>query len=138
MICNIVGGGESKVLAKPDYFTIGTNFHCSWSNIIVAIDEPILDKLLRKNTDGFTHQLIFTTPKVYPCYKDYPRCYEFDSKKWVKSHSLSSGLNAIVLAQVLGFNTITLYGFDKILNDHRENKIKFETIKDKTREYIFI
>src|SRR6056300_203707 len=138
MICNIVGGGESKVLTKPDAFTIGTNFHCEWANIIFAVDEPVLDKLLRKSIDGFTHQLVFTTPKTYPRFRDHPRCYEFDSKKWIKSHSLSSGLNAVVLAQVLGFNTITLYGFDKILNDHRENKIKFETIKDKNREYIFI
>jgi len=138
MICNIVGGGDSKVLAKPDYFTIGTNFHCEWANIIVAIDEPVLEQLLRKNIDGFTHQLIFTTPKVYSRFKDHPRCYEFDSKKWAKSHSLSSGLNAIVLAQVLGFKTINLCGFNKILKDHRENKLKFEMIKDKNREYIFI
>jgi len=138
MECNIVGGGPSKSLVKPDRFTISTNFHCSWANIIFAVDEPIVESLLRKNVDGFTHQLIFTNPKVYPRYKDYYRCYEFDYKNWVKSHSLSSGLNAIVLSHTLGFNTINLYGFDKIISNHRENKIKFETIKDKHKEYIFI
>jgi hypothetical protein len=138
MICNIVGGGDSKSLAQPDAFTIGTNFHCEWANIIFAVDEPVLDKLLRKNIDGFTHQLVFTTPKTYPRFRDHPRCHEFDSKKWVKSHSLSSGLNAIVLAHSLGFSTINLYGFSKIISNHRENKIKFEDIRDKHKEYVFI
>lgn len=137
MECNIVGGGPSKSLVKPDRFTISTNFHCSWANIIVAIDEPILDKLLRKNVDGFTHQLVFTSPKVYPRYKDYPRCYEFIANKWVKSHSLSSGLNAIVLAHALGFTKIHIYGFEKVLEDHRENKLKFNMIRDNNREYVF-
>lgn len=138
MICNVVGGGESKTLASPERFTIGTNFHCYWANIIFAVDEPVVEQLLRKNIDGFSHQLIFTTPKVYPRFKDSIRCYEFDSKKWKNTNSLSSGLNAIVLAQILGFTTLNLYGFDKIQADYREHNTKFGQIKEKTREYNFI
>jgi hypothetical protein len=138
MICNVVGGGSSKTLATPNYFTIGTNFHCKFANLIFAVDDPVLDQLLRKKIEGFTEQVVFTTPKVYPQYKDYHRCYEFDSKKWVKSHSLSSGLNAIVLAHALGFNNINLFGFDKIVDDHRENKLKFNMIKDSNKEYNFL
>jgi len=137
MIVNIVGGGASKVLATPDNFTIGTNLHCNFANIIFAVDDPMLDQLLRKNLDGFTNQLVFTNPKVFPRYKDHPRCYEFNSHKWVKSHSLSSGLSAIVLAQVLGFKTLNLFGFEHIKENHRENKVKFDMIKDRNKEYIF-
>lgn len=139
MECNVIGGGDSKALAKPNYFTIGTNLHCSWANIIFAIDEPILEQLLRKNVYGFTDQLVFTTPKIYPRFKDNIRCYEFDSKKWKKTtNSLSSGTNAIVLAHILGFTTINLYGFDKVQSNHREHKTKFDEIKDIDREYNFI
>ena len=137
MECNIAGGGPSKSLVKPERFTIGTNLHCDFANIIFAVDDPMLDQLLRKNVDGFTHQLVFTNPKVYPRYKDYHRCYEFDHKKWVKSHSLSSGMSAIVLAHALGFTKIHIYGFEKVLEDHRENKLKFDMIRDNNREYLF-
>ena len=64
MKCNIVGGGTTKNLVEPDKFTISTNFHCAWANLIFAVDEPMVRELLSK-----TDKLIFTTPKVAPKYR---------------------------------------------------------------------
>ena len=133
MICNIVGGGDSKSLAQPDAFTIGTNFHCEWANIIFAVDEPVVKDLLR-----LKNQLVFTNPKVYIRFRHDSKCFSFDSKQFYRTSSLSSGLSAICLANLLGFTKINLYGFDKIISNYREDKTKFEMIKDKNREYIFI
>ena len=126
MHCNIVGGGVSKRLAEPNKFTIGTNFHCVWANLIFAVDEPIIRELLSK-----TDKLIFTTPKVASKYRRTGRVFEFDSKRHYNTNSLSSGLNAICLANQMGFDTLYLFVFENRL-EHLGH------IQDTEKKYVFI
>ena len=135
MICNIVGGGETKHLAKPGTFTIGTNLHCLFANIIFAVDEPILITLL---TDSDVKQLVFTTPQSYTLFSYYKNCYEFDSKNWFNTSSLCSALNAVALGCVLGFNEFNLYGFEKVQQNDKQKLVKLGQILDKTKRYKFI
>lgn len=136
MICNIVGGGKSKALATSNYFTIGTNLHCNFANIVFAVDNPILDKLLKDSR--LNNQLVFTTPQQYPFYKDYKECYEFDSQKWFNTSSLCSALNAVALGYVLGFTEFKLFGFDKIQQNDKNKLNKLGQILDNTKRYEFI
>ena len=126
MHCNIVGGGVSKRLAEPNKFTIGTNFHCVWANLIFDVDEPIIRELLSK-----TDKLIFTTPKVASKYRRTGRVFEFDSKRHYNTNSLSSGLNAICLANQMGFDTLYLFGFENRLE-------QLGQIQDTEKKYVFI
>ena len=125
MQCNVVGGGISKTFVEPDKFTIGTNFHCMWANLIFAVDEPMLRELLSK-----TNKLIFTTPKVAPKYRRTGRVFEFDSKRHYNTNSLSSGLNAVCLANQMGFDTLYSFGFENRLE-------QLEQIQDIEKKYIF-
>ena len=43
---------------------ISAKLHYPNANIIFAQDDPILDKLLKKRTDGFLTQPVFTTEKI--------------------------------------------------------------------------
>jgi hypothetical protein len=128
--CLIVGAGSSKEKAK-DYsnlFSISANLHFPDANIIFEQDDPILDKILRKDTEGFNIQPVFTTPQKYRKYSDHYRCISFDYRAFYNYKSLSSGLNAIVLAQFLNFKDIVLAGFnfdEKHLNYTQD----FDTIK---------
>ena len=131
MIVNIVGGGDSKALVTPGNFTIGTNFHCEWANIIFAVDDYMVKDLLKEN------YLVFTTPKTYVQFRHDSRYFLFNSKQFYNTHSLSSGLNAICLANLLGFSTINLFGFDKIQTKFKENYDKFLMIKETEKEYVF-
>ena len=135
MQCNIVGGGESKNLVTPGLFTIGTNFHCTWANIIFAVDEPVVKRLI---TNSNMTQLIFTTPQTYKSFNNDKKCYEFDSKKWFNTSSLCSALNAIALGCVLGFKDFNLYGFDKVQQNDKEKLTKLGQVLDKTKRYEFI
>jgi len=135
MTVNIVGGGDSKALVTPGNFTIGTNFHCEWANIIFAVDEPMIKKLIADNN---LTQLIFMTSQKYKFFNEYKRCYEFDSRKWFNTSSLCSALNAVALACVLGFEEFNLYGFEKVQQNDKEKLIKLGQILDKTKRYNFI
>jgi hypothetical protein len=106
-------------------FIIGTNLHYLTANIIVAIDDSILDKLL-KDHKGHDHQLVFTTLQRYEQYDNYKRCVPFDYDKFYNVSSLSSGLLAIALANTLGFDCINLYGFTHLLdkNHHHYKKLQ--------------
>ena len=136
--CCIVGAGSTKYNALPSRhnFYISTNLHYPNANIIFAQDDPILDMLLKRKTEGFLTQPVFTTPQKYRDYKDYERCLEFDYRQFYNCSSLSSGLNAIVLAQFLGFKHIFLAGFNFAETD-KNYLIPFETIKGKYK-YTFL
>ena len=84
--CCIIGAGSTKYNALPNRhnFYISANLHYPNANIIFAQDDPILDKLLKKRTDGFLRQPVFTTPQKYRDYKDFDRCYVFDYRKFFK------------------------------------------------------
>ena len=136
--CLIIGAGSSKNKAD-DYshlFSISANLHYSNANIIFAQDDPILDQILRKGVDGFRTQPVFTTPQKYKKYSDHYRCLEFDYRKIYNCGSLSSGLNAVVLAQFFGFRHIVLAGFnfEEKISNYSE---MFETIRGKTT-YTFL
>lgn len=136
--CLIVGAGSSKPKAvEYSYlFSISANLHYPNANIIFAQDDPILDQILRKGVDGFRTQPVFTTPQKYKKYSDHYRCIEFDYRKIYNCGSLSSGLNAVVLAQFLGFSHIVLAGFN--FNEKDSNYADmFQTIKGKTT-YTFL
>ena len=135
MKANIVGGGPSKALVTSANFTIGTNLHCKWANIIFAVDEPIIKKLV---ADSNLSQLIFMTPQTYKFFNEYKRCYEFDSRKWFNTSSLCSALNAVALGYVLGFEDFNLYGFEKVQQNDKEKLVKLGQILDKTKRYKFI
>lgn len=132
--CCVVGGGTTKDNVFLKYFTIGTNFHCTKANIICAIDEPIVNKLLVDNSDSI--QFIFTTRSIQEKYNNYARCYKFDYNDYYNINSLSSGLLALALADKLGFSTIYMFGFDNLLIKSHHQTIKFNTIKNTNKNYI--
>jgi len=136
--CLIVGAGSSKPLANkyPHLFSISANLHFPNANVIFAQDDPILDKILRTDVEGFNTQCVFTTPQKYQKYKDYKRCLPFNYRYFYNTSSLSSGLNAIVLAQFFGFKDIVLAGFDfgEVKLDYQK---QFDTIKG-TASYKFL
>jgi hypothetical protein len=125
--CGIVGGGT--LLNKPpkDLFIIGTNLHYITANIIVAIDDNILDKLLKENK-GHDHQLVFTTMRRYEEYNNFKRCIPFDYHRFYNTGSLSSGLLAIALANTLGFDYIYLFGFTHLLDKDHHHYKKLQTL----------
>ena len=136
--CCIVGAGSTKHKAshKKHNFYISANLHYPYANIVFAQDDPILDKILKKKLDGFSTQPVFTTPQKYRDYKDFTRCYVFDYRNFYNTGSLSSGLNAIVLAQFLGFTHIYLAGFN--FNEKKKDySVDFDTIKGDVK-YIFL
>ena len=90
------------------------------------MDEPIIRELLSK-----TDKLIFTTPKVASKYRRTGRVFEFDSKRHYNTNSLSSGLNAICLANQMGFDTLYLFGFENRLE-------QLGQIQDTEKKYVFI
>ena len=128
--CLIVGAGTSKPLANeyPHLFSISANLHFPNANVIFAQDDPILDKIFKKGVDGFRSQAVFTTPQKYRKYADERRCLPFNYRHFYNTSSLSSGLNAIVLAQFFGFKDIVLAGFDfgEVKQDY---KTLFDTVK---------
>jgi hypothetical protein len=130
--CSIVGGGTLLTKPPKDFFIIGTNLHYLTANIIVAIDDNILDKLLKDN-QGHEHQLVFTTPYRYEQYNNFKRCIPFDYDRFYNTNSLSSGLLAIALANTLGFDNIQLYGFTHLLdkNHHHFKKLQNLGISNK-------
>ena len=134
--CCIIGAGSTKynALPKRHNFYISANLHYPNANIIFAQDDPILDDILKKKVDGFSTQPVFTTPQKYRDYKDYDRCYVFDYRQFYNTSSLSSGLNAIVLAQFLGFTHINLAGFNF---DEKDYSVGFDTIRGDV-EYTFL
>ena len=136
--CCIIGAGSTKYNALPNRhnFYISANLHYPNANIIFAQDDPILDKLLKKRTDGFLIQPVFTTPQKYRDYKDFNRCFVFDYRNFYNTNSLSSGLNAIVLAQFLGFTHICLAGFD-FKEKKKDYSVDFDTIKGDVK-YTFL
>jgi hypothetical protein len=136
--CLIVGAGSSKTKAVTySYlFSISANLHYPNANIIFAQDDPILDQILRKGVDGFLTQPVFTTPQKYKRYSDHYRCIEFDYRKFKNCGSLSSGLNAVVLAQFLGFSHIVLAGFNFDEKDANYDEM-FKIVKGKS-EYTFL
>ena len=136
--CLIVGAGTTKANAHKctPMFTIGTNLHYANCNIIFAQDDPIINRLLSGTEWGFEHQPIFTTPQKYRIYKDYNRCLEFNYRQFYNCSSLSSGLNAIVLAQFFGFKHIFLAGFNFAEND-KNYSFTFDNIKGKYK-YTFL
>ena len=138
--CLIVGAGSSKQKAfeYKDTFTISANLHFPNANCIFAQDDPVLDTILRKTTEGFTTQPVFTTPQKWQKYKAHPRCILFDHRGFTNSASLSSGLNAIVLAQFFGFNNLLLAGFDFEEKPELNYKIKFNSIKSNKIKYVFL
>ena len=125
--CGIVGGGT--LLNKPpkDLFIIGTNLHYLTANIIVAIDDSMLDKLLKDNK-GHEHQLVFTTMQRYEEFNNYKRCIPFDYHRFYNISSLSSGLLAIALANTLGFDNINLYGFTHLLDKKHHHYKKLQSL----------
>ena len=131
-----MGAGSTKYNALPNRhnFYISANLHYPNANIIFAQDDPILDDILKKKVDGFSTQPVFTTPQKYRDYKDYDRCYVFDYRQFYNTGSLSSGLNAIVLAQFLGFSHINLAGFNF---DEKDYSVGFDTIRGDV-EYTFL
>ena len=136
--CCIIGAGSSKynALPKRHNFYISANLHYPNANIIFAQDDPILDQIFKKHTEGFLTQPVFTTPQKYSKYRDETRCYMFDYRKFYNRSSLSSGLNAIVLAQFLGFTRIYLAGFnfDEVKKNYHSD---FESIRGDV-EYTFL
>lgn len=138
--CLIVGAGSSKDKAHSfnDIYTISTNLHFPNANCIFAQDDPILDQILRKDIEGFTVQPVFTTPQKWKKYKDYSRCLPFDYRYFYNCSSLSSGLNAIVLAQFFNFKRVFLAGFDFDEKPKLNYATKFDTIKGTTVRYEFL
>ena len=138
--CLIVGAGSSKYKADrfDNVFTISANLHFPNANCIFAQDDPILDQILRKDTEGFTTQPVFTTPQKWKKYKDYSRCVHFDYRQFYNCSSLSSGLNAIVLAQFLNFKRVYLAGFDFHEKTGLDYDIKFDTIRGDKVRYEFL
>lgn len=130
--CYIVGGGN-KCDIPVDSFIIGTNMHYRGSNILVAVDEPIVKQLLENDIAGLNYQPIILNAKVGQYYSDSVRCIQFDYQKYYNVGSLSSGLLAIAFANFLNFSTINLVGFDKLLKEHSS---KFSAIKQNNRNYI--
>ena len=138
--CLIVGAGSSKQKAfeYKNIFTISANLHFPDANCIFAQDDPILDAILRKTTEGFTTQPVFTTPQKWQKYKDHHRCILFDHRRFFNCGSLSSGLNAVVLAQFFGFNKLLLAGFDFDEKPELSYNIKFDSIKSEKIKYVFL
>jgi len=138
--CLIVGAGSSKDKAHSfdDIYTISSNLHFPYANCIFAQDDPILDQILRKNIEGFTTQPVFTTPQKWKKYKDYSRCLPFDYRHFYNCGSLSSGLNAIVLAQFFAFKRIFLAGFNFDEKPDLDYDVKFDTIRGDKVRYEFL
>jgi len=137
--CLIVGAGSSKAKAVeyPGIFSISANLHHPNANAIFAQDDPILDRILREEADGFRTQPVFTTPQKYKKYKDHFRCYEFNYRLFHNCSSLSSGLNAIVLAQFFNFERIILCGFNFDEKEANYNEL-FKIISHESEiEYTF-
>ena len=134
--CCIIGAGSTKYNALPNRhnFYISANLHYPNANIIFAQDDSILDDILKKRVDGFSIQPVFTTPQKYRDYSDFSRFYVFDYRKFYNTSSLSSGLNAIVLAQFLGFTLINLAGFNF---DEKDYSVGFDTIRGDVK-YTFL
>ena len=134
--CCIIGAGSTKYNALPNRhnFYISANLHYPNANIIFAQDDSILDDILKKRVDGFSIQPVFTTTQKYRDYSDFSRCYVFDYRKFYNTSSLSSGLNAIVLAQFLGFTLINLAGFNF---DEKDYSVGFDTIRGDVK-YTFL
>lgn len=138
--CLIVGAGSSKdkAFSFDNVFTISANLHFPNANCVFAQDDPILDQILRKNTEGFTTQPVFTTPQKWKKYKDYSRCIHFDYRQFYNCSSLSSGLNAIVLAQFLNFKRVYLAGFDFHEKIGLDYDVMFDTIRGDKVRYEFL
>jgi hypothetical protein len=130
--CYIVGGGDFCYTPPNSSFIIGTNFHYKNANILVAVDEPIVKKLIQENINGFNNQPIFTSIKVGQYFSDSYRCFSYDYQKLHNIGSASSGMLAIMLADFLGFTDVNLLGFSHIKDKH---KTTFLTIINKNIRY---
>jgi len=130
--CYIVGGGTFCYTIPTSSFIIGANFHYKNANILVAVDEPIVKKIIRDNLEGFNTQPVFTNIKVGQYFTDSHRCFVYDYQKVHNIGSISSGMLAVMLADFLGFVNVTLLGFSHIKDKH---KTTFLTIKNKNTRY---
>ena len=108
----------------------------SAASIAQSVSVDMTNKYIWRGADfgGFSIQPVFTTPQKYRDYSDFSRCYVFDYRKFYNTSSLSSGLNAIVLAQFLGFTLINLAGFNF---DEKDYSVGFDTIRGDVK-YTFL
>lgn len=113
--CFILGAGPSKKLLgnyRPQMFSISPNMHYPNADLIFAMDDPIIEALLKK-PKGFDNQLIFTTEQQYKRFKDFSRIVKFSHlQHFDEKRSFSSGGNAIGLATLMRFDEIYLLGMD--------------------------
>jgi len=131
--CCIIGGGDKSKTISYTSFTIACNMHYKNANMLVAIDEPIIKKMLEDNISGYNKQPIVMNKKIGQYYTDSARTIIFDYQNYYNINSISSGLLAIAFANYLNFKVINLIGFDKLLNEHYN---KFSVIKQKDKTYI--
>ena len=115
----IFGSGPSRVLidkVPPHIFTVSCNLSYPNANLIFAQDEPILEKLEKKDVKGLTTQVIFTPFRLYEKYGGKRIMLIDEDKLWPRSQGLSTGILAIGIILRLGFRKIYLCGFsfDKV------------------------
>ena len=96
--CLIVGAGSSKPLAHKytHLFSISANLHFPNANVIFAQDDPILDKILRTDVEGFNTQCVFTTPQKYQKYKDYKKKQGDNTSRHFIVGDISNEFNGII------------------------------------------
>jgi len=111
----IFGSGSSRVLVDkvPEYlFTVSCNLAYPTANLIFAQDEPIIEKLEKRDVKGLTTQAIFVPLRMYERYGGKRVMLIDEDKLWPNSQGLSTGILAIGTMLKLGFNKIYLCGFE--------------------------
>ena len=111
----IFGSGPSRALIDkvPDHiFTVSCNLSYPNANLIFAQDEPILEKLERKDVKGLTTQVIFAPFRMYERYGGKRVMLIDEDKLWPNSQGLSTGILAIGTILKFGFDSIYLCGFE--------------------------
>ena len=116
----IFGSGPTRKLIKevPDnIFTVSCNLSFPNSHLIFAQDEPIIDKIVKEHTEGFSTQTVFAPFRAYERYADSGRLLLIDEDKlFPRTQGLSTGILAIGTLLKLGFTKLYLCGFsfDKV------------------------
>ncbi|SVA15458.1 uncharacterized protein METZ01_LOCUS68312 [marine metagenome] len=162
----LFGRGPSRDDLKkvPNIYTISCNENYPNANLIFAIDDPIIDKLLANKFKGLEHQTIFTNYRLFERYNYSKRIMLIDEDRLFGGQGLSTGIIAIGAALKWDFNKIFLSGFEftkgggtliklhKVINSKKDfskiyriannkidglpiNQITFEEFKYESMEY---
>lgn len=113
----IFGSGKSKFDYPQDLkinwmFKISCNMAYPNADLIFAIDDPIIEKLLSKDIEGFRTQSIYTTVSNYERFDYDKRVLLIDDRRYFTGQGLGTGIIAIGTALKLGFDNIFLSGFE--------------------------